>query len=256
MLSSIDASLQADQVRIRIGAVLPSTNTVFESDIYRVIPPTVTAHFQRVWLTTTGSFDDSMRYMNNHIASAIESLAAARPRCIGIAGAGNTFFEGPDAASAQEDHLSQGAIPVITSSQSLLLALQSLNVRSVLVASPYSNPVNLRFRDYLEGAGYQVLGVASRNHFTGLEMSTHRNDALNDEAPQEIASFVVSNAKAAADAIVCPCAGWRAMEAAPHIERLTDMPVVTSNMATIWRLLSIVRQRPTDGDFGKLLRSL
>ncbi len=39
----------------RIGALVPATNPVVEPDFYRVVPPTITVHFERMWNGTWGS---------------------------------------------------------------------------------------------------------------------------------------------------------------------------------------------------------
>ena len=39
----------------RIGALVPATNPVVEPDFYRVVPPEITVHFERMWNGTWGS---------------------------------------------------------------------------------------------------------------------------------------------------------------------------------------------------------
>ena len=39
----------------RIGALVPATNPVVEPDFYRVVPPEITVHFERMWNGTWGT---------------------------------------------------------------------------------------------------------------------------------------------------------------------------------------------------------
>ena len=50
----------ADLTRTRrIGALVPATNPVVEPDFYRVVPPEITVHFERMWNGAWGSQPDA-----------------------------------------------------------------------------------------------------------------------------------------------------------------------------------------------------
>ena len=49
----------------RIGALVPATNPVVEPDFYRVVPPEITVHFERMWNGAWGSQPDTSTESGN-----------------------------------------------------------------------------------------------------------------------------------------------------------------------------------------------
>ena len=65
-------------LRKRIGLIVPSTNTTCEADFQMAVPPGVTVHGQRLWLTNEGTGDDIFNKMNSEIESGAPYLIAGK----------------------------------------------------------------------------------------------------------------------------------------------------------------------------------
>ena len=63
--------------RIRIGVMVPSTNTTCEADFQLVASKNVTIHGSRLWLTNDFGGDEMFDRMNSEIESAARYLATA-----------------------------------------------------------------------------------------------------------------------------------------------------------------------------------
>src|SRR5262245_57980745 len=81
--------------RKRIGVMVPSTNTTCEADFQMVVPPGVTVHGQRLWLTNDALGPEGMDRMNGEIESGARYLATARVDAISYGCTTGSFFKGP-----------------------------------------------------------------------------------------------------------------------------------------------------------------
>src|SRR5262245_64722901 len=82
-------------VRKRIGVMVPSTNTTFESDFQLVAPRDVTIHGQRLWLTNDAAGAEGMDRMNAEVESGARYLATARVDVIAYGCTTGSFYRGP-----------------------------------------------------------------------------------------------------------------------------------------------------------------
>ena len=239
-------------IRTRIGVMVPSTNTTCEADFQLVAPPNVTIHGHRLWLTNDAEGDDSMDRMNQEIETAARYLATAKVDAIAYGCTTGSFYKGP----GWDDEMIQlieknSGVPAAATSPSVVEALRYFGAKLISVASPYPQWNNDKLRSYLEAQGFEVLNV------DGEPWSAQAgNQGINDQDPEVVAEFASSVCCPEADALLCSCTAWRALEAVADIETRTGKPVVTSNQATIWatwRKLGI--PQPIHG-FGRLLESM
>jgi len=77
-----------------------------------------------------------------------------------------------------------------------------------------------------------------------------------DQEPELILEFASKICLPEADALLCPCTAWRALEVVDELEQRLGIPVVTANQTAIWATfckLGILQ--PIHG-FGRLLEGL
>jgi maleate cis-trans isomerase len=115
------------------------------------------------------------------------------------------------------------------------------------VATPYPDWNNQRLRAYLEAEGFDVLNVDGEPH-----AAASGNQGINDQSPESVVAFASRVCRAEADALLCSCTAWRAVEAVDALERRTGKPVVTSNQATIWMALGAIGVTEPVRGFGRL----
>ena len=111
----------------------------------------------------------------------------------------------------------------------MLDALNELQVKKLVVGTPYLDEVNTSEAEYLLGKGYEVLDVQGLNLSTGTEMG--------QVTPEFWKTFAIEIDQPDADAIFLSCGGIRALEVAEEIEQIIGKPVITSNQAQFWSCL-------------------
>ncbi|MCY4136639.1 MAG: hypothetical protein OXF56_00030, partial [Rhodobacteraceae bacterium] len=108
-------------------------------------------------------------------------------------------------------------------------ALDELQVKRLVVGTPYLDEVNTAEAEYLLGKGYEILDVQGLNLGTGTEMGR--------VTPEFWKTFAIRIDQPDADAIFLSCGGIRALEIAEEIEQTIGKPVITSNQAHFWSCL-------------------
>ena len=239
-------------VRRRIGVMVPSTNTTCEADFNMVVPRGVTVHGQRLWMTNDAHGDDAYKRMNGEIETGARYLATAKVDVIAYGCTTGSFYRGP---GWDRDMIAQlervAGVPAVAAAPSVVEAVRFFGARRISVATPYPEWNNQRLRAYLEALGLEVLNVEGEPR-----AARSGNQGINDHDPQEVIAFASKVCRPEADALLCSCTAWRALEAVDELERQVGKPVVTSNQASIWAAFRKVGlTRPVKG-FGRLLEQL
>jgi maleate cis-trans isomerase len=235
-------------IRKRIGVMVPSTNTTCEADYQMVVPRGVTVHGQRLWLTNAAQDVAGMDRMNAEIESGARYLATARVDVIAYGCTTGSFYlgQGWDREMVQVVERAAG-VPAVATSPAVVAALRAVGARRVSVATPYPTWTNDRLRAYLQAAGFEVLNLEA-----DADAAASGNQGINDRDPAGIVEFAARACRPEADALLCSCTAWRALEAVEELERRTGRPVVTSNQASIWAALGALGITAAIAGFGQL----
>jgi maleate isomerase len=239
-------------VRKRIGVMVPSTNTTCEADYQMVVPPGITVHGQRMWLTNEALGEEGMNRMNGEIEAGARYLATARVDVIAYGCTTGSFYKGPGWDREMIDLIRRTAgVPAVATSPAVIEALRFFGARRLSVATPYPEWNNQQLRRYLEAMGFEVLNVDAEP-----AAARSGNQGINDQDPAVVIEFASRACRPEADALLCSCTAWRSVEAVGELERRTGKPVVTSNQASIWASLRALGVRERIAGFGRLLASL
>ncbi len=235
----------------RIGLLVPSTNTTVEADFQRLAASVASFHSQRMHASARGEMSASMlEKMNENLSTEASCLGSAEVDAIGYACTSGTFIKGPEwDRQVTETIRAATDRPAIATMSAVEAALRHLGARRISVVTPYPEWTNNRMKAYFEASGFEVLSIQSD---TAAAAGGHR--FINDQIPAEIANFAAGACDPQADALVCSCTAWRALEVADTLEDRTGKPVVTSNQALLRALLQLVGiDQPLAGG-GSLLR--
>ena len=137
-------------------------------------------------------------------------------------------------------------IPVTTALRASAAALQTLGATRVLLLTPFDASLNGGIRDFLVGFG---ISAASPS-----EVLPHYTDALQ-MTPDDVAAYAVRAMaeQGSVDAIYFQGAVLDPMDCLDALEARLKVPVVASNPAMLWNMLSTFgRKHPVNG-YGKLL---
>ena len=243
-------------VRTKVGLMIPSMNTTFEPDFYKVAPPDITIHTHRLWSPPRPTQEDKegpdrLKRMNSDVETAVKYLQTA-PVDILVYGCTSGSFSwglgGEERMAKQIEQIS--GVPAVVTSGSVVEALRATNARRISVATPYPDATNQRLRTFFESAGFEILNV------DGDPQASVGSHAITAEEPEEILRFAASVCSPDADVLLCSCTAWRCLEVIDSLENKLGIPVITSNQATIWAtLVKLGIQREIRG-FGRLLEGL
>jgi maleate cis-trans isomerase len=238
--------------KIRIGVMVPSTNTTCEADFQMVASQNVSIHGSRLWLTNNFGGDADFDRMNSEIESAAQYLATANVDAISYGCTTGSFYKGPGWDEDMMKLIEKAAgVPAAATSPSVVQALRHFGAKRISVASPYPDYNNQKLRAYLEAMGFEVLNLEGEP-----VAAASGNQGINNQEPESVVDFASSICRDDADALLCSCTAWRSLEAVDELEKRTGKPVVSSNQASIWSTYKKWGITEPIKGYGKLLESL
>jgi maleate isomerase len=138
-----------------------------------------------------------------------------------------SFIKGADFHKQVETSLeSASGFPVLSTSRCILEALDHLGCRKVAVFTPYINDVNKRAKRFLEESGFSVTSIQG--------MGLINNKEVGQVDPAEVFKFVYENDRKDADTVFISCTNLPTMEIVRSLAGVIDLPVISSNQASIW----------------------
>jgi maleate cis-trans isomerase len=225
------------------GVLIPSTNTTVEIEC-RLLPLAYQAHIGRLMTSAPGrpfspSRDDDIDYQSRLLGTAkVEMVILAQTSA-------SLFADDYDEVTGRR--MSSGAgVPAITSAQAVGRAVRALGARRIALVSPYSEPVNDRAARYfaakhgLETVALEGFGATDSYAIGNLGPENARDAFARIDRP-EIEVFVV------------PGGNFPTMASIAEWEREFKKPVVTTNQASFWAVLTMLKTGDTVEGYGRLL---
>ena len=133
----------------------------------------------------------------------------------------------------------------MTTSTAVIDALTKLNVRSVVLGTPFVPAMNVPIVNFLEASGYKVLAAKGLGYGDNVEIGRLRADSAYELA-RELDRFD-------ADAFLFVCTNWRLLPIIEKIEADFNKPVITSTQASLYGALRALGRDPQLPGCGRLL---
>ncbi len=216
--------------RVRVGLIVPSSNTVMEVDLHRRLPPFIHVHTARMFLEETTSEAEAVM-LDEHVMPAVRDLATARPHVVVFGCTSGGALRGNDYDRELCDAISgQTGVETISTIASVREAIARRGGRRIGVITPYVDALNERIRESIEADGVEVAGI----HGLGID----ENFAIAEVPADRIVAFAAESlAGAAIDLVFVSCTNFHAVEAVAGIEASLGVPAVTSNQAVLEAVL-------------------
>jgi maleate isomerase len=234
--------------RARIGLLSPGTSGIHTTAIEMEMLAPEGVLFVGKFLDGPRSLTvPDLRAMEPQVEPAAKELAKTDGLdLILVAGAPIVLALGPKHVIATVEAAS--GLPATTNVTGIVNGLRRLDARKVVVVTPYYPPeiVDL-LREYLESEGVEILSLLG-----GGDVDFGRHKELSQQATYRSAKRAFFKA-GGADALVVVGGGAPFHEVIGALETDIGKPVVASNFASLWNVLTLANVRQPIPGYGKLL---
>lgn len=230
-----------------LGIVVPSANSIMERDFIRVPLDGVSFHFARV--LNSEDTAEQLEAMKDRAAEAASLISHARGvKAVALGCTSGSFIGGVGYDARVASAMTAACdLPSTTTSEAILAAIDLLGLKRLAVFDPYPEWLSGKLVDYLRGNGVNVISNAF-----GFDMGS--TEGLDDYEP--INRWVVENLPAEADGVYIACTNFTWLRGIAPLERQIGRPVLTSNLATLWRLLALAGRSDLDLGLGTTLEQV
>lgn len=237
--------------QLKMGVIVPSTNTVVERDYNEMAPPGVSFHTGRAWippieLDSDEAFKELLDAIDRGIETGIRDALTCEPDYMIMGMSGETFWggkAGADEFEARMIGLSNG--PVSMGSAAVRKALETFGAKRVGIVTPYMPVMDVEVEKYFIDYGYEVVKLVGLGCGSALEMAQVDEKRLRDVLVDLDAQGV--------DALVQCGTNLSMVRLAAEAERWLGKPVIAINTATLWDALRSNSVADQYDGFGALL---
>jgi maleate isomerase len=233
--------------RARIGIMVPDSLIPTEPWFYRVKPKGVTFLTTRL-LYGKITTPETLKKMWDHIGTAAQELANSNVDIIGYCCTSGSFIGGAGNDQKIIEEIEKTVnIPATTTTTAFREALHLLDIHSLVLITPYVDEINQIEKEYIESIGIKVNGIGSLNKVDSIDYTNTTAGELYRLAKKTFLNHPSSGG------IFISCMSMRAMDAIDALETDLEVPVVTSDQATLWKLLRFAGVKEKIPNYGKLL---
>lgn len=220
---------------VKLGLIIPSSNTTMESEFWRMASDWATIHTARL------RFQDisiqSFEQMEKQTIDAALRLADARVEIIGYGCTSGSLFRGGDHSMEIEEKISdETGLQSVATAGAVLEALDWLGLTRLSVATPYSDEINSLIQSFLEENNKTVTEIKGLSIVDNLVVGSLGPQAAFDLA-KEVYSLADDGHRLPADGIFISCTNFRTIEIIDRLEKELGTPVISSNTATLWAMM-------------------
>lgn len=225
----------------RLGLLVPSANAVVERDVRRMAVGQASFHVARMPLTRDE--ESQIERLVEDAPGVAQMLVDAGVDVIGFCCTTGSLLKG---AGYDREIIRElegvTKVPVTTTATAVVKRLEMINVRQLLLLSPYEAWLQEKVIAFLEAHGFRVV----REHHWSY---TYPRD-IESVTPRQIVDVAVRQHTSEIDAVFVACTDFRGVEAAIEIERSLGVPCVASNWATVWQMMELAGSRVERSDRG------
>jgi len=227
---------------LRIGLIVPSSNTVMEPDFHRHLGHAGLVSTARIFLESV-TREAEIRMLEEDLPKAAELIRTTAPDVVvfGCTSAGSLGSSAHDQAIGERIENLSGA-RAITVLQAVVSQLRNIGPRKLAVFTPYIEDLTRSVASSVAEAGFPPIKAAG--------MGIQVNLDIGRVTPEAIVAFVETQITGSSpDCIFLSCTNWRAIEAIEPLHKKLGIPVVSSNQAAI----DLVQQVISKSDSSTLL---
>ena len=222
--------------RLKLGIVIPSTNTIVQPETDAMRPEGVTNHIGRIHipdlpLTNDTEFAQIMTAIEPDLFGAVDRVMSCRPAHVIMAMSIPTFWGGMAGASQLLERLkARAGVSVSLGSLACVEALRKFpQVRNVGILTPYQPVGDAQVARFFEENGWRVAAVHSLKRPSEV--------LIGHATTQDLVDGLKALASQGVDAIVQAGTDLAMADVAAEAEHWLGIPVLAINVATYWSAL-------------------
>jgi maleate isomerase len=234
---------------IRVGQIVPSSNTTMETEIPAMLRAREAVASERF------TFHSSRMRMKKVVKEELEAMDRDSDRCalelsdarvdvlgyaclVAIMSMGSGYHRMSQARLAGVTEKNGAPAPVVTSAGALIEALHTMGMKRISVVCPYMKPLTRLVVDYIESEGVAV------KDYLALEIPDNLQVAAQD--PAKLMTLYKRMDCGGVDGIVLSaCVQMQSLPSIEAVEREAGIPTLSAAVATTWGMLKALRL-PTD----------
>ncbi len=229
---------------VRLGLIIPSSNTTMESEFCVMLPKGFTAHTARARLRSVTL--ECLTEMESKIEEEAAKLADADVNVIGYGCTSGSLYKGLGHDKMIEVRIEKASgKPAVATAGAVVSALKTLKIKNVSVATPYIAEINDLEKKFLAANGFKVVDLK------GLQLSDNiKIGTVNSKTTYELITKLKHKE---ADGIFISCTNFPTVRTIKKLENELRKSVISSNTATLWAMLKKIDVPLKINGYGKLL---
>ena len=237
--------------KLRVGTVIPSTNTIVQPDFDDLRLDGITNHVARISIPnidikTDDDFDKLVRLSEADLVTAVDRILTADPEILIVGMSSLIVWDGYDASCRQRTMLEQRSkLPVTGGSFAVAEALKKFEAKTIGIISPYMPIANKHISQFFTDIGFKVKNFIGLQCPSPVEISHVTPDQLSEALDQVDETDI--------DALVQFGTNLHFMEQAALEEEKRKKPVISINSASYWHALRLKNVETRYKNYGRLL---
>jgi maleate isomerase len=228
------------------GVLIPSTNTTVEIEYTGHLPATLQFHIGRCGKASNTPFSPSL---DADVIRQSKLLGDARVEVIALAQTSASLFDDDYDATVKAQMSSNAGVPAVTSAEAIGEAVRALGMQRIGIVTPYSNEVIGRAKRYFETryrlrvVGMEGFGATDAYAIGKLDANMAFEGLRRIDTPE-------------IEVLIVPGGNFPTMPWIAKWERALGKPVITTNQATLWAALGIMKLNDPLPGLGRLLQQM
>jgi maleate isomerase len=242
---------------LRIGQIVPSSNTTMETEIpamlrarEQLLPERFTFHSSRMRMKRVSA--EELAAMNREGLRCAAELADARVDLMSTACLVAIMAQGAGYHRQVEDDFKRvvaengAASKVMTSAGALIHGLKKLGARRISLMAPYTKALTDKVVAYIEHEGIEVLDRMAFEIPDNLEVGRREPMQLLEDAKR----LKIANADAV---VLSACVQMQSLPAIQAAEKMLGLPVTSTSVCTVRNMLDLLELEARIPSCGALL---
>jgi len=218
--------------RAKMGVIIPSTNTVVESDFWDMRIPGATFHTGRIYiaqpnLSSDAAMENLLAQVQTAIEVAVRDVMTCKPDYLLMGMSAPTFWGGQEGSQRFAEKMrTLSGLKISMGSEACRAALEVYKAKRIAVFTPYQPIMRQQIVRYFEDCGFQVVRYK--------DLRCPSATAIAEITPADLRPVLQELDGPDIDALVQCGTNLSMIRLAADAEGWLGKPVIAINTATLW----------------------